>query len=1857
MSKYIVYSKDGLTQRCEVASLEYHGEWMGACNVTLSISSHLPIDFQIGDYVDYRGERFTINYDPTELKQASKNSYGEAFKYENIVFNSYADELTRCMFLDYVKNDNGVHYSSLPVFSFYAENISYLADRIQVNLDRIYKDDEKWTIEVHPEYVNVTNKSISINSLNVWDALALVKSEFDANFIIRGRKITIGTEGIAVDKVFSYGKGNGLYSIEKNAESDQQIVTRLRAYGSTRNLPYGYYKNLDLEVYLPVGEYTKNKSDITFNLGQEYNNRDMFTNSQGQEGTYTKYIVRVRLNEVVVGAMVALNIGTDSYLNINSLYESDSSKIAQFLADVEAGYAKIYFEGGVDKNAFPTEYKEYSEYLPNNMAVSNLMLPSFPKESLDPYIDSENITELGVREGTIFFDGSGELEEIYPSLEGMTAEELINAGVSVTSTGELDVVVEAEQIEDDGIPNAEGEIAKKTFTITIKDIGFDINEYVLESPAISMKDGMCGGREFGIDKCEKQSNGNYLLTCQRVVDNDINMYFPYKYFNIQGGDKFVLTGINMPDVYVQAASQRLLEAANAWLAKNDYVRYTYEPKVDEIFMAKQHAEAPAGTSIHDTIKEGDLMIFEDADLGIEGSVIIDSLSINENEDGVPTYEIVLREDKVVGAIQKIQNQIDSIVAGGVKGGGGYNSSQINSLIKAYGEKAFLSKEKPDLTNFPIKFLKGLEVGKYETGTLGTGGAISIDEDNNSTAEFDYLKIRKKATFTEISVKELKHVGGEIILTPAAMICSKVEETAIGYKCYFNRTDSDGNTVDNEFVVGDYARCQTFNLIKDATDSEGNVIVGEHVSANRYYWRYVEEVGDDYIVLSKSWYDTSTENDIPQVGDNISQLGNMSDTRRQNAIILSAYGDDAPSYKQYVGIDDFSLSVQNLVTMFSPNNNKITGNFISELTGKGFDQEFEKIKVDWDKVLEQTDKEFTMWFYPYEPTLTNYPAIEWNNAGLIAMHDQDLFYNTDSGRAYRFENGAWVEVTDLETIKALEAAAKAQQTADYASGLAEAIENRINSIVSDGILSAIEKKQVRREFEEIMSKYAQNIATAKKFGVSVDGDDEADEYAKTYHTNYIALGTYMNGGSDWNGTSIPSWIADGNLETDQTIDASAYRSVWTAYYNSERTLLNYLTELAKKVGDDVTTKLDNIVKDGVLSALEKKEVLKEFQAVMSEYAENSASAEIFGVLEKSAWTAYRNAYIALGTYMNGGTAWDGTGIPSWLSTDLNKDTTISAEDYRSVWVEYYEAEKNFSNYLSQLSKDRLDEIASDGILSVIEKKQVLVEWKEITSVYPKNIANAEKYGVSATDYTTAYTALGTYLNNGDTWNVGDGTPAWLADLTKNQAITPATYVAKWTDYYDAESELLEAITDALNNNKIQNFVGATPPVPPYNKGDRWCKATYYVGDTKFYDEDDLVCIRSKERGESFEIGDWEPVSYATTTTIKNAEGQIDFIASAFDKDEDGNAILKLTSGVNITADAASLYTTKIDFDTKTGELETSIATIETSVDGINTVVTTVQGGLEEAEKLAQSAVDAAQSAADDAADAYGLADEANGKAATAISQSNKAITILAVNFDDDGNVISSSGLVTSSNFNSLFTQALDDETDIVKRAELATYVTKDANDYLQSGVRISADQVDLNAVDGSIIFNMSQGQFFKMHDDSSLALLSIRNDSKIGIFVESYGNSSCALQVSAGSDTDDTWASQAISSTGSCNFSIRSGETIIIGDSLVGIQVYSDFMNINSFAVGNVLQQSGSVSEYRDFVLANGDITLPSASGNRGKVIFVKMLGNHTIKSSSTIYRSDSTNTYDSESGESFNTRALFFISNGTAWYEFTCYSR
>lgn len=849
MSTWNICHKDGskLTdvngEQITVHGLEYSDSWMGECFVTINFKHEVPINFQIGDYIVYRGERFELNYEPGKDKQARPDTYGEGFVYDSVKFNALQDELARAEFLDVVLNDNELHYTSLPKFPFFVQTLDDLLDRIQANLDeqigaglwKIYSRNKERSVQrgaLESEWLSVYGEktednviesmSITVDSQTCWQALALVNEKWDINFIVRGRNIYVGTTGIEAGHIFSYGIGNGLYEIVQNADSEQSVITRLRAYGSEKNLPSHYYADLGIKYVANITKVIGASTNVELELDIDYietyfkNKRKYVVSGESQEQS-NGWVLQVTFDFQTTITGYVTQSGSSGKCRfyselkggqVDSGDEESKEKLDAFIAQVNAGNTKMYITSGLNKKIVPSSMKEYAENLPNNMAVNRLMLPGFPHVSLSdfydslteqekkyvnptgklhkfstdpyrPYIDSLNIEEIGLRSASQFFDTDDKMNgviEIYPTIEEMQI-----CGVRV------DEIDEGVAPDDDG-RFGDNETVKNVDIYLNKAIDFDINDLKDDDFSISMKDGMCGGRTFKVASSTKV-DGRWRLTIERSKDDALELWFPYKDYPIKSGDHFVLTGITLPDSYVKAASLKLLKYAIAFLDKNDYTRYVYQPKVDELFMARQHDKAQAdetGTikSLHDTLKAGDLMNFNDTDLNIEGIISIDQLTIKEEDGKIPTYDITLREDKEVGTIQKMQQQISSLQSGNGGTGAGLTTTQVKNQVATEGSKHFLSKINDDTAHGTItwekiqKFLQGLtaeDLSQFKKGAIfgefiqgmlfGTGGRI----DELGNAEFESITSRSSIIAKELIVNRQTAMESNFVFTESGMV--------------------------------------------------------------------------------------------------------------------------------------------------------------------------------------------------------------------------------------------------------------------------------------------------------------------------------------------------------------------------------------------------------------------------------------------------------------------------------------------------------------------------------------------------------------------------------------------------------------------------------------------------------------------------------------------------------------------------------------------------------------------------------------------------------------------------------------------------------------------------------------------------------------------------------------------------------------------------------------------------------------------------------------------------------------------------------------------------------------------------------
>ena len=677
---------------------------------------------------------------------------------------------------------------------------------------------------------------------------------------------------------------------------------------------------------------------------------------------------------------------------------------------------------------------------------------------------------------------------------------------------------------------------------------------------------------------------------------------------------------------------------------------------------------------------------------------------------------------------------------------------------------------------------GMESANFSTGALGAGFCLKKDENGDSYLEVDRMLVRKVATFIRLLIQQIKHVGGQIILTPASMSCVKIEDKGDFYRCYFENTDGE-RTIEQEFVVGDLARAQTFNV------KEG---VNENVT-NTYYWRAVVGVGDNYIDLSKTDCDTgSTE---PKAGDDIVQLGNKTDATRQAAIILSAYGNDAPYFKLYRGINSYSLDGKEFAS-FSRSEVMIIADAIRFSSGESVKDYIDnavgevntkvddaisdlsenisfvnQLSKDLEAVKNQIDGAIETWFYEPVPTLSNEPAVNWTTNEDKNVHLGDLYYD-GNGKAYRFQMSdtsyVWQVITDSDITKALADAKKAQDTADGK----------------------------RRVF----------VTTPSNASVYDIGDLWVNATYGSYKNDLLRCKTAKQANAQF---SIEHWeLASKYTDDTKANQAQAAADAAKQAADSAKQTANNAVQSASAAN----ALLSDIANDNKLTAQEKQETKKEWDIIVSEKSKNDASADKYGVSK----TAYDTAYSTLSTYI--------TPLLSSLSTTSN----ISGTTFRSKFKDYYDARTDLLNAISAKAKSladaaqqtanaaqekanqaikdaanakaaannaqsdadeaksRLDSWASDGSISPTEKQSLKEEIARIDADKTQIANGYTKYSLGTpTSYNNAHTAY----------------RAVLITLTASSPETiaiPSDFSTKQTAYYTQRTNALTAISNAARD---------------------------------------------------------------------------------------------------------------------------------------------------------------------------------------------------------------------------------------------------------------------------------------------------------------------------------------------------------------------------------------------------------------------------------------------------------------------------
>ena len=218
---------------CYITSASQSITLLGADTVAIQVKSAIKQEYFIGDEIEVYGRLYKLNRMP-KINKEGANSFTYDLEFEGIQY-----DLARCTYdltIDTTNNElQDISSNSL------IGDLRIFANVLISNANRVFAN--KWILGDVPE--TVSDKNISFNeSENCLSVLQKLCTEFETEFEIEQNN---GINTIHFKKVgqefahqFAYGRGGGLYNLSRQNVSTDNIVTRLKVYGSNENITNKY---------------------------------------------------------------------------------------------------------------------------------------------------------------------------------------------------------------------------------------------------------------------------------------------------------------------------------------------------------------------------------------------------------------------------------------------------------------------------------------------------------------------------------------------------------------------------------------------------------------------------------------------------------------------------------------------------------------------------------------------------------------------------------------------------------------------------------------------------------------------------------------------------------------------------------------------------------------------------------------------------------------------------------------------------------------------------------------------------------------------------------------------------------------------------------------------------------------------------------------------------------------------------------------------------------------------------------------------------------------------------------------------------------------------------------------------------------------------------------------------------------------------------------------------------------------------------------------------------------------------------------------------------------------------------------
>ncbi len=391
---------------------------------------------------------------------------------------------------------------------------------------------------------------------------------------------------------------------------------------------------------------------------------------------------------------------------------------------------------------------------------------------------------------------------------------------------------------------------------------------------------------------------------------DNGMQLPGNKLIPKPGDKYILWNLRMPDEYYSLAEEELLTAVNAFNREHTLDIAVFKAPTDHVWIEENGLRLSIGQRVRlESDKYFPGIGCRDSRITkITRKVNLPSRMDLEISDALSRSTMQKVSDSIGETRTYIRDIAGSISMPDIIRTWDRTVPTDNNLFSARrSQREFISKNSPDRAKKKIIFDEGIDAGdfipgaqggtidgdgnaelltllvrallsspKFVDGFAGEGWRIWL-ENGLSHMTVDRLTVRQIMTVFELLIEKIRSVGGQICVSAANGKIKEVQNVNGHYIITFEQ--------ENTFVAHDLMRCKTFT---------GGI---------QDYWVEIADVNGDTVVIPA----TEFAGCEPMPGDECVLMGNTTDPKRQNLILISATEDGQPRIDVLDGVRDKNFS--------------------------------------------------------------------------------------------------------------------------------------------------------------------------------------------------------------------------------------------------------------------------------------------------------------------------------------------------------------------------------------------------------------------------------------------------------------------------------------------------------------------------------------------------------------------------------------------------------------------------------------------------------------------------------------------------------------------------------------------------------------------------------------------------------------------------------------------------------------------------------------------------------------------------------------------------------------------------------------